>query len=44
MLIDLVHTDLCSMRDKSIDDAIYFMTFVDDHSSVGCVQAMGGGG
>jgi hypothetical protein len=31
-LLDLVHTDLCSMRDKIIGGALYFVTFVDDHS------------
>jgi Integrase core domain/GAG-pre-integrase domain len=31
-LLDLMHTDLCSMRDRSIDDALYFVTFVDNHS------------
>jgi hypothetical protein len=31
-LLDLVHTDLCSMRDKTIAGALYFVTFVDDNS------------
>jgi hypothetical protein len=31
-LLDLVHTDLCSMGDRSICGALYFVTFVDDHS------------
>jgi GAG-pre-integrase domain len=31
-LLDLVHTDLCLMRDKIIGDALYFVTFVDDNS------------
>jgi hypothetical protein len=30
-LLDLVHTDIYSMRDRTIDDALYFMTFMDDH-------------
>jgi hypothetical protein len=31
-LLDLVHTDLFSMGDKNIGGALYFVTFVDDHS------------
>lgn len=28
----LIHTDVCSMIDKSLDDALHFVTFIDDHS------------
>jgi GAG-pre-integrase domain len=31
-LLDLMHTDLCSMRDRTISGALYFMSFVDDYS------------
>jgi GAG-pre-integrase domain/Zinc knuckle len=31
-LVDLMHTDLCSMGDRTIGGALYFMTFMDDHS------------
>jgi hypothetical protein len=31
-MLDLVHIDLCSMGDKIIGGALYFVTFVDDHS------------
>jgi hypothetical protein len=31
-LLDLVHTNLCSMGDRTIGRALYFVTFVDDHS------------
>ncbi|WZZ37770.1 hypothetical protein YC2023_034029 [Brassica napus] len=31
-ILDLVHTDVCSMSEKSNGGASYFVTFVDDHS------------
>ena len=31
-VLDLIHTDVCSMKDKSIGGALYFVTFIDDHS------------
>ena len=31
-MCDLIHTDVCSMKDKSIGSALYFVTFIDDHS------------
>ena len=31
-ILDLVHTDVCSMSDKSLSGAQYFVTFIDDHS------------
>jgi Integrase core domain len=31
-LLDLVHSDLYSMRDRIIGGALYFVTFVDDNS------------
>ena len=31
-VLDLVHTDVCSMTEKSLGGAYYFVTFIDDHS------------
>lgn len=31
-ILDLVHTDVCSMTEKSLGGALYFVTFIDDHS------------
>ena len=31
-VIDLIHTDVCSMQEKSLGGAYYFVTFIDDHS------------
>jgi hypothetical protein len=31
-LLDLMHIYLCLMRDRTIGGALYFVTFVDDHS------------
>jgi hypothetical protein len=31
-LLDIVHTDVCSMTKKSLGGALYFVTFIDDHS------------
>lgn len=31
-LLDLVHTDVCYMKDKTLGGAYYFVTFIDDHS------------
>lgn len=31
-ILDLVHTDLCSMSDRTFDGALYFVTFIDDFS------------
>lgn len=31
-VLDLVHTDVCSMTEKSLGGASYFVTFIDDHS------------
>ncbi|KAL4324380.1 hypothetical protein GQ457_11G032480 [Hibiscus cannabinus] len=31
-VLDLVHTDVCSMNEKSMGGALYFVTFIDDHS------------
>ena len=28
--LELMHTDVCYMKDKSLGDAVYFMTFIDD--------------
>ena len=30
--LDLVHTDVCSMTERSMGGALYFVTFIDDHS------------
>jgi hypothetical protein len=30
--LDIVHTDVCSMTKKSLGGALYFVTFIDDHS------------
>ena len=31
-VLDLVHTDVCSMTTKILGGALYFVTFIDDHS------------
>jgi len=31
-ILDLVHTDVCSTSTKSLNGALYFVTFIDDHS------------
>ena len=31
-VLDVVHTDVCSMTRKSHGGALYFVTFIDDHS------------
>ncbi|PKI61249.1 hypothetical protein CRG98_018348 [Punica granatum] len=31
-ILDLVHTDVCFMSDRSLGGALYFVTFIDDHS------------
>ena len=31
-LLDLVHTDVCFMGDRTLGGATYFVTFIDDHS------------
>ena len=30
--IDLIHTDVCTMLTKTVGGALYFVTFIDDHS------------
>ena len=30
-VLDLIHTDVCTMSDKSISGCSYFVTFIDDH-------------
>ena len=30
--MELVHTNMCSMGEKSLGGARYFVTFIDDHS------------
>jgi hypothetical protein len=30
--LDIVHTDVCSMTEKSLGGALYFVTFIDDIS------------
>jgi hypothetical protein len=31
-VLDIVHIDVCSMTEKSLGRALYFVTFIDDHS------------
>ena len=31
-VLDLIHTDVCFMRDKTLGGASYYVTFIDDHS------------
>lgn len=31
-ILDLVHTNVCTMKYTSIDGALYYVTFIDDHS------------
>lgn len=31
-ILDLVHTDVCSMSEKSLGGAQYFVSFIDDHT------------
>jgi hypothetical protein len=30
-VLDLVHTNVCSMIDRSLGGALYFVSFIDDH-------------
>ena len=31
-VINLVHTDICTMQTRTLGGAIYFVNFIDDHS------------
>ena len=31
-VIDLIHTDVCTMKTRNFGSALYFVTFIDDHS------------
>ena len=31
-VIDLIHTDVCTMQTRIVGGALYFVTFIDDHS------------
>ena len=31
-VIDLIHTDVCTMQTRTVGDALYYVTFIDDHS------------
>lgn len=31
-VLDLMHTNVCSITDRSLGGALYFVTFIDDHS------------
>ena len=31
-VIDLIHTDVCTMQTRTVGGALYFVTFIDDHS------------
>ena len=31
-VLDLIHTDVCTMQSRTLGGAIYFVTFIDDHS------------
>ena len=31
-VIDLIHTYVCTMKTRTIGGALYFVTFIDDHS------------
>ena len=31
-ILDLMHTDVCFMTESSLSGALYFVTFIDDHS------------
>ena len=33
-MIDLLHIDICSMTENSLSEALYFVTFIDDHSII----------
>ena len=30
--IDLIHTDICNMKTRTVGGALYFVTFIDDNS------------
>ena len=32
-VIDLIHTDVSTMKTRTVGGALYFVTFIDDHSS-----------
>ena len=31
-ILDLVHTDVCTMQSYTLGGALYYVTFIDDHS------------
>ena len=31
-VIDLIHIDVCTMQTRTVGGALYFVTFIDDHS------------
>ena len=31
-VIDLIHTNVCTMKTRAVGGALYFVTFIDDHS------------
>ena len=31
-ILDLVHTDVCTMQSNTLSSALYYVTFIDDHS------------
>ena len=31
-ILDLVHTDVCTMQSNTLGGALYYVTFIDDHS------------
>lgn len=31
-VIDLIHTDVCTMQTRTLGGTLYFITFIDDHS------------
>ena len=31
-VIDSIHTDVCTTQTRTVGGALYFMTFIDDHS------------
>ena len=31
-VLDLIHTDVCTMQTRTLGSTLYFVTFIDDHS------------
>ena len=39
-ILDLVHTDVCTTQSNTLGGALYYVTFIDDHSRKVCAYAL----